>query len=168
MFGLICTRYIREPISCLYRLESTLCALEAESRKFVKLVVIGMLLSTQMALLCLSADNSSCWYTKGHFRIEVCLNTIDGHDMRCIYHSTSLPYYFSKCWMAYATIFIATCIGTRLFPLTTSVLYMTIYITTRVHQHTRVSFKKLTCHMRVAYINSRVHLVSTLKNIKQD
>ena len=35
---------------------------------------------------------SRCWYTKGHYRIEVYLNTIDGHDMRCIYPLTSLPF----------------------------------------------------------------------------
>ena len=38
---------------------------------------------------------SRCWYTKGHYRIEVFLNIIDGHDTRCIYPSTSLPFYFS-------------------------------------------------------------------------
>ena len=86
-------------------------------------------------------QHSLFWYTKGHLRIEVCQNTIDGHDMRCIYHSTSLPYYFSKCWMAYATIFIATRIRTRLFPLTTRVLYATISIATHIYQYTRVSFK---------------------------
>ena len=53
----------------------------------------------------LECRHSLCWYTKGHFRIEYCQNTIDGHDMRCIYPSTSLPYYFSKCWFPYATIF---------------------------------------------------------------
>ena len=66
----------------------------------------GHLLSTQMELLHLSADNSLCWYTKGHFRIEFFLNTIDGHDMRCIYPSTSLLHYFSKCVLAYATILV--------------------------------------------------------------
>ena len=35
---------------------------------------------------------SRCWYTKGHYRIEVFLNTIDGHDMRCIYPLTSMPF----------------------------------------------------------------------------
>src|SRR5713226_6541939 len=68
----------------------------------------GHLLSTQMALFHPSADNSLCWYTKGHFRIEVCQNTIDGHDMRCIYPSTSLSFYFSMCGLAYATMFIET------------------------------------------------------------
>ena len=43
---------------------------------------------------------------KGHFRIEVCQNTIDGHEMRCIYLSTRLLHYFSKCGLAYATISI--------------------------------------------------------------
>ena len=66
--------------------------------------------------------HSLCWYTKGHFRIEDFQNTIDGHDMRCIYLSTSLPYYFSKCWLAYVTIFIETHLRTQLFPLTTHVL----------------------------------------------
>ena len=66
--------------------------------------------------------HSLCWYTKRHFRIENFQNTIDGHDMRCIYLSTSLPYYFSNCWMAYATIFITTHVHTWLFPLTIHVL----------------------------------------------
>ena len=117
----------------------------------------GHLLSTQMALLHPNADNLLCWYTKGHFRIEVCQNNIDGNDLGCIYPWTSLPYYFSKCWAAYATISIATRVCTRLFQFLTHVMYMTIYISTRVHQGTRV-----------AYINSRVHLDSTLKNIKHD
>ena len=73
------------------------------------------------------------------------------------YPWTSLPYYFSKCWVAYVTISIAT-----------HVLYATICIATRIDQCTRVSFKKLACHTRVAYINSCVHLDSTLKNINHD
>ena len=109
--------------------------------------------------------HSLCWYTKGHIRIEVCQNTIDGHDLGCIYLWTSLPYYFSKCWVAYTTILITTRISTWLFPLTTRVLYATIYIATRVHQRTQVSFKQLACHTRVAYINSRIHLSLTLKYI---
>ena len=72
----------------------------------------GHLLSTQMALLHLSAENSLCWYTKGHLRIEICQNTIDGHEMRCIYPSTSLPFYFSKYGLAYTTISIETHIHT--------------------------------------------------------
>ena len=123
----------------------------------------GHLLSTQMELLHLSTDNSLCWYTKGHFKIEVFQNTIDGHDMRCIYPSTNFPYYFSKCWFPYATIFIETRIRMRLFLLTTRILYATISITTRVQICTRVSFKRLMCHTWVAYINSRVHLHSILK-----
>ena len=108
--------------------------------------------------------------------------------MRCIYLSTSLPHYFSKCWLAYMNIFIethvcmwlfslTTCVlyvtilietrvCTQLFPLTTRVLYATISIATRVHQHTQVSFKQLVCHTWVASINSRVHLHSTLKKYK--
>ena len=115
----------------------------------------GHLLSTQMALLHPSADNSLCWYTKGHFRIEVFQNATNGHDMRCIYLSTSLPYYFSKCLLVYVTIFIETRVCTRLFPLTTHILYATISIATRIH-------------MRVSYINSHVHLYLTLKNINHD
>ena len=92
----------------------------------------GHLLSTQMALPRPSADNSLCWYTKGHFRIEVCLNTIDGHDMRCIYLLTSLLHYFYKCGLAYATMSIETHVHTRLSSLTTHVLYATIPIATRV------------------------------------
>ena len=128
----------------------------------------GHLLSTQMALLHSSANNSLCWYTKGHFRIEICQNTIDGHDMGCIYPSTSLPFYFSKCRLAYTNISIETRVHTRLFSLTTHVLYVTISITTRVQIYTWVSFKRLACHTRVAYINSRIHIHSTLKNINHD
>ena len=112
--------------------------------------------------------HSLCWYTKWHLRIEVFQITIDGHDMGCIYPWTTLPYYFSKCWVSYATILIETRVHTRLFSLTTHVLYTTISIEACVHQHTWVSFEQLACHTRVAYINSRVHLDSTLKNIKHD
>ena len=117
----------------------------------------GHLLSTQMALLRLSVDNSLCWYTKGHFRIEVFQNTRDGNDMRCIYPSTSLPFYFSKCLLSYATISIETRVRTWLFLLTTHVLYATIPIATHVQIYTRVSMKILAYSLRdamekVAYV----------------
>ena len=102
----------------------------------------GHLLSTQMALLRPSADNSLCWHTKCHFRIEVFQNTIDGHGMRCIYPSTILPYYFSKCWLPYTNIFIETHVHTWLSSLTTRVLYVTILIATRVVIFMRVSLKE--------------------------
>ena len=70
--------------------------------------------------------------------------------------------------LACHTIFLSVELRTRLFPLTTHVLYVTIYIATRVHQRTRASFEQLACHTRVAYINSRVHLNLALKNIKRD
>ena len=50
----------------------------------------------------------------------------------------------------------------------TRVLYTIMCIATRVHQSMQVSFEQLACHTRVAYINSRVHLDSTLKNINHD
>ena len=128
----------------------------------------GHLLSTQNGTSPSKCRLSICWYTKGHYRIEVFLNTIDGHDMRCIYPSTSLPFYFSKCWLPYANIFIETRVHTRLFLLKNHVLYATISITTHVQIHTQVPFKKLACHTQVSYINSRVHLHSTLKNINHD
>ena len=89
-------------------------------------------------------QNYLCWYTKGQTRIEVFQSTIDGHDLGCIYLLNQLAIYFSKCWVAYATICIATC----------------------VHQRTRVFFEQLACHMRVAYINSHVHLSLALNKYK--
>ena len=126
------------------------------------------MLSTQMALLHPSANNSLCWYTKGHFKIKIFLNTIDGHAMRYIYLSTNLLHYFSKYGLVYMTISIEMRVHTRLFSLTTHILYATISIATCVHKHTQVSFKQLACHTQVAYINSHVHLHSTLKNINHD
>ena len=99
----------------------------------------GHMLSTQMALLHPSANNSLCWYTKGHFRIEVFLNNINGHDMRCIYPSTSLPFYFSMCWFPYMTISTETRVHTRLRLLTTRILYTTIPIATHIQIYMRVS-----------------------------
>ena len=80
-----------------------------------------------------------CWYTKGHLWIEGLLNTIDGHDMRCIHYPTSLPFYLSICWLSYVTISTATRVHTRLSSLTTCVVYMTILIATHVQICTRVS-----------------------------
>ena len=56
-----------------------------------------------------------CWYTKGHFWIEGCLNTIYGHDMRCIHYPPNLPFYLFICWLLYATLIIATYVHTWLF-----------------------------------------------------
>ena len=80
-----------------------------------------------------------CWYTKGHFWIEGFLNTIDGHDMRCIHSPTSLPFYFSICGLTYVTMSIETHIHTRLSSLTTRVLYATMLIATHIQICMRVS-----------------------------
>ena len=57
-----------------------------------------------------------CWHTKGHLWIEGCLNTIDGHEMRCIHYPTNLPFYLYICWLPYATISTTTRVHTRLSP----------------------------------------------------
>ena len=44
-----------------------------------------------------------------------------------------------------------------------TLVYAGICIATNLYQHTWVSFKKIACHTWVAYINSCVHLSSTLK-----
>ena len=83
-----------------------------------------------------------CRYTKKHYRIEGCLNTIDGHDMRCIYPPTSFPFYLSICWLLYTTISTETRVHTRLCSLTIRVLYVTILIVTNVQICTWVSLKE--------------------------
>ena len=90
-------------------------------------------------------------YTKGQFWIEGCLNTIDGHDMKCIHSPTSLPFYLSMCGFPYMTMSIETRVHTRLCSLTTHVLYATIIIATRVQICTQVSLKE-TC---VSYVGCK-------------
>ena len=116
----------------------------------------GHLLSAQMALLCSSTkilhvgtqkDKLGLKWKK-HYRWAW-----PGMN----YPQTRFIYIFSKCWVAYATI----CIATR-------VPYTSICIATHVHWRTRVYFEQLACHTRVSYINSPVHLILTLKNIKWD
>ena len=128
----------------------------------------GHLLSTQMALLHPSADNSLCWYTKGHFRIEVCKTLYMGMtwdaftiqptchfiflcvDCRTWLYPLKLVYIHGyPCWQ------LAYC--TRLFPL--QPMYRSIH---------GFPLEKLSCHTWVASINSHIHIHSTLKNINHD
>ena len=109
-----------------------------------------------------------CWHTKGHLWIEGCLNTIDGHDIRCIHYPPSFPFLPFYMLIATHNSFHSNSCTYVTISIAYRVLYVSIVIATRVHQRTWVSFKQIVCHMRVAYINSRVHLDSTLKNIKHN
>ena len=80
-----------------------------------------------------------CWHTKGHLWIEGFLNTIDGHDMRCIHPPTSLPFYLSMCGFTYTNMSIENHVHTRLYSLTTCILYVTMLIATRVQICMQVS-----------------------------
>ena len=115
----------------------------------------GHLLSSQMALLRPSADILHVGTQKDKLGLKWS-KYYRWAWPRMHYPQNIFVYIFYKCWFAYVTICIANCVP-----------YMIICIATHVHLCTRVSFEQLACHMRVSYINSRAHLVSTLKNIKQ-
>ena len=113
----------------------------------------GHMLSTQMALLCPSADITHVGTQKDKLGLKW------PKHYRCAWHlihypKTNLIYFYSDFWVAYATI----CIATR-------VSYASICIATRIYLHTWVPFKELACHTWVAYINARVYPTSILKNI---
>ena len=114
------------------------------------------LLSAKMALLCSSTDIPHVGTQKDKFGLKW-PKQFRWAWPSMHYPQTKLIYFYYGFWVAYATMCIENCVS-----------YTSICIATSVYLHTRVPFEQLVCHTRVAYINTRIYLNSTLKNMNQD